>query len=108
MSKSIKFEGLSDELKATLKGCTTEEELEKALADAGLKLDDDALKEIAGGRIVYFDDCHGNMCKSNKCHDVMLAQSNRPYAVGLASAEMLAASAACPRDICVRICMNKK
>ena len=94
MSKDKNFGGLSDELKATLKGCTTEEEMEKALADAGLQLDDDLLKAVSGGV---------NMCMTDKCHDVF-AQNNA-MADGLVSAEMLAAS--CTRYNCMRVCRNQ-
>ena len=84
MSKDKDFGGLSDELKATLKGCTTEEEMEKALADAGLQLDDDLLKAVSGG----------------------VNAQNNAMADGLVSAKKLAAS--CTRDACVRVCLNQK
>ena len=100
MSKD--FESLSDELKATLKRCTTEEELEKALADAGLQLDDDLLKAISGGiGGIVLPTCPGNMCRTDKCHDVMFAQNNA-LADGLASADNLAAI--CRKDGCVKAC----
>lgn len=43
---------LSDEVKANLVNCKTEEEKKKVLADAGIEpIDDALLDEVAGGKI---------------------------------------------------------
>ena len=49
MSDKNIFDNLSDELKAKLKACGTEEELKKVLADADIELDPDMLGHVAGG-----------------------------------------------------------
>ena len=49
MSEKDFFDNLSDELKAKLRACKTEDELKKVLADAGIELDPDALADTAGG-----------------------------------------------------------
>jgi len=42
---------LSDEVKANLVNCKTEEEKKKVLADAGIEpIDDELLDEVAGGK----------------------------------------------------------
>ena len=51
MSEKEIFDTLSDEFKAKLMECTTEEELMRILADAGLELDQDTLKAVVGGLI---------------------------------------------------------
>ena len=97
MSNNFSFEGLSEELKAALKGCTTMEELEKVLAETGLQLDNDALKAVAGG--LGLSD--SNMCRTYKCVHVMLARS-KAETDRLASDSTLAGI--CKSDFCVLTC----
>ncbi len=47
-----KMNNLSDEVKANLVNCKTEEEKKKVLADAGIEpINDELLDEVAGGKI---------------------------------------------------------
>ena len=64
MSEKNTFGSLSDELKAKLKECKTEEELNKVLAEAGLDIDQDVLKAVVGG--LADDDTPKEPCQSDQ------------------------------------------
>ena len=65
MSEKNLFDSISDEIKAKLKECRTKEELEKVLAETGLKLDEDLLQTVAGG--FGHDDLLAGICKLDFC-----------------------------------------
>ena len=49
MSAQNFFDSLSDEVKAKLKDCKTDEEMKKVFADADIELDADVLESVSGG-----------------------------------------------------------
>ena len=50
MNKKELYESLSDEVKAKLKACKTEDEMKEVLAGAGIELSDEVLNEVSGGK----------------------------------------------------------
>ena len=50
MNDKNTFDNFSDEFKAKLSACKTEEELKKVLADEDIELDPDALDAVSGGK----------------------------------------------------------
>ena len=49
MNKQEFYASLSDEVKAKLKACKTEDEMKKVLEDADIELPDELLETISGG-----------------------------------------------------------
>ena len=93
MSEKNTFDSLSDELKAKLKECKTEEELNKILAEAGLDLDQDMLKAVVGGLGSDFT------CLALQCKD----RGGCSFVLGSAS-EMIAGEK-CPKRGAIGQCL---
>ena len=95
MENKFTFDNLSDELKAKLMECKTPDELKEVLAEAGMDLDEDVLKSIAGGldsADMLADNCHrykveclyykyltAGICKHDFCQDICRVDENHPF-----------------------------
>ena len=77
MSEKNSFDRLSDELKAKLRECRTEEELNKVLTDAGLELDQDLLEAVVGG--LASAGGPGGTCKTHYCVDICRVDQVKPF-----------------------------
>ncbi len=67
MNKKEFYESLSDEVKAKIKACKTEEEMLKVLQDEKIELDPELLDGVSGGNQFQTDGClkEGLPCSSN-------------------------------------------
>ena len=94
MDSYFSFDSLSDELKTKLKECKTVDELREVLADAGMVLDEDVFKAVAGGlgtTDMLADDCRhhkqvcakdklsADICKRDHCIDICRVDNNQPF-----------------------------
>ena len=67
MNKKEFYESLSDEVKAKIKACKTEEEMLKVLQDEKIELDPDMLDSVSGGNDILLVDCSAKNSCSSKC-----------------------------------------
>ena len=59
MNRQEFYNTLSDDVKAKIKACKTEEEMLKVLGEEGIALDDELLDSVSGG----YGDGYGDRCK---------------------------------------------
>ena len=57
------YENLSDEVKGKLKDCKSSEDLIKLAQSEGIKLSEEQLEAVAGGRSWLPKDCDDNPCE---------------------------------------------
>lgn len=69
MSDKNTFENLSNEIKAKLRECSTEEEMSKVLEEAGVELDVDALEAVSGGALGACRNDRSRLADSPSLHD---------------------------------------
>ena len=94
MDSNFSFDSLSDELKAKLKNCKTMDELKEVLTGAGMILDEDVLKAIAGGlgtpemlsdpcrhhkQVCAKDKLSAGICKRDQCNNICRVDNNQPF-----------------------------
>jgi len=64
MNRKEFYEGLSEDLKARLRNCKSEQEMMSVLDEEKIELDPGILEEINGGKLV----CNGLYCGDNQRH----------------------------------------
>jgi hypothetical protein len=67
MNKKEFYESLSDEVKAKIKACKTEEEMLKVLQDEKIELDPELLESVSGGNSNFGSDSNCNEVCNQYC-----------------------------------------
>lgn len=65
MNRKEFYNTLSDDVKAKIKACKTEDEMLKVLGEEGIALDDELLDSVSGGYGDGYGDRCKDYCKSN-------------------------------------------